>query len=650
MDIKFTTALLITLFSVMFASNCVKGTTEPIVCSNSSDFATIVNCPAFVDKTLLIKTLFETTGAVLITAPRGFGKSTNMDMIKRFCEIDFDDKGAPKDVETTANYKLFKNNNLNISEDERILKEHFGKYPVMFIDYSPLREIDSFDDQLRSFRKIIGEAFSQCRYLLESDKLGRSDKAYIKEFVDPESNKMLDSNDIKFGLNRLSFYLYVHFHKKVVVLIDEYDAYIDSLMFKNNIDVEKMIVFFEQINHYLLASNDYIYLAMMAATIRVNTTGNPSLTGCINNVIHYRWLHDHPFSMYYGIMESEVDELLTKFFQNDEDRAKSKGIAKVYYNGYTLLGQDTSVYSWSLVRYLQNEKEAITSQQCGPDYWKRFMHVFSLPAVTVTLQSLLIGGERILDISEGRLAAHDIISLKDVFTSDTVTIRQMDLLYYFIFEQGHLSLCPGSYNHRMGMGTVKLANAEATLIFARMLKEIYVTQIDIPQERIDSVRDTVNSFSERALNDASFRDFSQSLNDLLKQSNFKARNKNDFPCLLFVLLKTEFPFVRNDVRNFKLDGRPGSDPATISLTNDRDVFIVIETDTVQTEDNASREKAAINAHKKLVGKNYINCLDRKSQSKVVYLGISCDTNRTVRVAYSYLYDEVGDLNYTRVIS
>lgn len=84
---------------------------------------------------------------------------------------------------------------------------------------------------------------------------------------------------------------------------------------------------------------------MLAAAIRVNATGNPAPIGRLNNVIHYRWLHHHQFSIYYGITESEVDELLTKFVQNDEDRAKSKSIAKAYYNGYTLLGQNTSIYS-----------------------------------------------------------------------------------------------------------------------------------------------------------------------------------------------------------------------------------------------------------------------------------------------------------------
>lgn len=71
------------------------------------------------------------------------------------------------------------------------------------------------------------------------------------------------------------------------------------------------------------------------------------------------------------------------------------------------------------------------------------MNVFGLPDMTVRLQSLLIGGERILDTS-GHLEARDIVSLKEVLTSDTVTSRQMELIYYFIFEHGHLSLCPGT--------------------------------------------------------------------------------------------------------------------------------------------------------------------------------------------------------------
>ncbi|KAK0071092.1 hypothetical protein PV326_001703, partial [Microctonus aethiopoides] len=52
------------------------------------------NKPFYVDKTLLIKKLFEIPH-VLITTPSGFGKTLNMDMVRKFVEIELDKDGKP---------------------------------------------------------------------------------------------------------------------------------------------------------------------------------------------------------------------------------------------------------------------------------------------------------------------------------------------------------------------------------------------------------------------------------------------------------------------------------------------------------------------------------------------------------------------------
>jgi hypothetical protein len=50
---------------------------------------------AFVDKTVLIRAIFEDTNAVLITAPSHFGKSTDLNMLKHFLEIQVKKNGEP---------------------------------------------------------------------------------------------------------------------------------------------------------------------------------------------------------------------------------------------------------------------------------------------------------------------------------------------------------------------------------------------------------------------------------------------------------------------------------------------------------------------------------------------------------------------------
>ena len=63
----------------------------------------------FIDKTLLIKEFIESSAEVLlITYPRRWGKSVNMDMLKTFFEIEVDQDGNKcLDKTKTENYKLF---------------------------------------------------------------------------------------------------------------------------------------------------------------------------------------------------------------------------------------------------------------------------------------------------------------------------------------------------------------------------------------------------------------------------------------------------------------------------------------------------------------------------------------------------------------
>lgn len=63
----------------------------------------------FIDKTLLIKDFLQSPAQVLlITCPRRWGKSINMDMIKTFLEIEVNECGEKyKDKKSTINYQLF---------------------------------------------------------------------------------------------------------------------------------------------------------------------------------------------------------------------------------------------------------------------------------------------------------------------------------------------------------------------------------------------------------------------------------------------------------------------------------------------------------------------------------------------------------------
>nr|XP_014279570.1 uncharacterized protein LOC106682939 [Halyomorpha halys] len=223
----------------------------------SCDFSKIVATSGFVDKSLLIKALFENTCKVLITAPRRFGKSTNLDMVKRFLEIEVDSSGRPIDVAQTDNYKLFFENKLKIFEHEQFCKVHLGRHPVMMIDYKPLAKSVDFDSMLTEFKTIVRKAFEHHRYLLEVNNLwsGNLKLDKFKSYIEPTE------------------VLHKYFGKPVFLLIDEYDAYFESFIFKDNPDDTRIINFIQSTTADLLKSSNHIDHALLTGVFRISSEG-----------------------------------------------------------------------------------------------------------------------------------------------------------------------------------------------------------------------------------------------------------------------------------------------------------------------------------------------------------------------------------------
>ena len=88
--------------------------------TSSSTFERLTNLDVFVDKSLFIRNIIDDSSeAILITRPRRWGKTLNMDMLKTFLEIEVDRKGVKLTEDyDLANPKLFKN--LSIIKGEYI--------------------------------------------------------------------------------------------------------------------------------------------------------------------------------------------------------------------------------------------------------------------------------------------------------------------------------------------------------------------------------------------------------------------------------------------------------------------------------------------------------------------------------------------------
>ena len=135
----------------------------------------------FIDKSLLIKDFIDNSAKVLlITCPRRWGKSINMNMIKTFFEIEVDQYGKRlHDKREARSYKLFqgqviKNNKkseqldqpLNIAHENEFIEEYQGEHPVILIDFKNVKG-KNYHEIVKKLKLAIYDNFMRNKYLID---------------------------------------------------------------------------------------------------------------------------------------------------------------------------------------------------------------------------------------------------------------------------------------------------------------------------------------------------------------------------------------------------------------------------------------------------------------------------------------------------
>lgn len=162
------------------------------------------NC-FYVDKTYFIREWWESQDDVtLITRPRRFGKTLNMNMLERFFSVKYQDQG-----------QVFEG--LSIWEEERYRRLQ-GTYPVIFFSFADVKETTFAGARIRIFQ-ILEELYGQYAFLPDSGCLSEKEKD-VFERVSVDMSDQEASNSIK----ALSLYLSRYYQKQVIILLDEYDT------------------------------------------------------------------------------------------------------------------------------------------------------------------------------------------------------------------------------------------------------------------------------------------------------------------------------------------------------------------------------------------------------------------------------------------
>ena len=272
----------------------------------------------YVDKSMLIEDVLKSK-VTLYARPRRFGKTLNMSMLYYFFSID----------EKENNY-LF--NGLKVCSNKEIMK-HLNQYPVITITLKDLR-FNNMDDQVEFYASIISDIVSDHVYLYECKDLREKDLKLLKQYEDMESST---PHLIK-ALYNLTKWFYLYYHKKTIIIIDEYDVPIN---YSRNKYYEEMCSFISGIFSTAFKTNQYLERGIITGCLRI--AKESIFTGLNNPKVNT--LLDYEASDCFGFTQEELEVFLRYYHLEDK-----KEIIKDWYDGY-LFG-NTKIYNpWSVLYY-----------------------------------------------------------------------------------------------------------------------------------------------------------------------------------------------------------------------------------------------------------------------------------------------------------
>ena len=280
----------------------------------------------YIDKTDFIRQWWENADDItLITRPRRFGKTLNMNMLNCFFSRQYENRGD-----------LFKG--LSIWTDQKYQKLQ-GSYPVIFISFADVKQ-NNYKDAIQKIKNIIVDVYRQHRYLNKEDCFTENEKQQMMEITEK-----MDDVTAQDALKNLSSYLNLLYGKKVLIFLDEYDTPMQEAYINGYWD--EFTGFMRGLFNATFKTNPYLERAIMTGITRAS---KESVFSDLNNLTVITTTSDQ-YADCFGFTEEEVFKTLDQFGMSDK-----KQIVKQWYDGFSF-GPFKDIYNpWSITNYLKEKK------------------------------------------------------------------------------------------------------------------------------------------------------------------------------------------------------------------------------------------------------------------------------------------------------
>ncbi len=431
----------------------------------NDDFSDLIKSNSYyVDKTNAIEELLKNNKkVVLYTRPRRFGKSLFISMLEHFFDID----------ESCSNKDLFKG--LYISKSPYF--SEFGSFPVISLTFKNLKQ-NTYDEVYEQFVMLIEKLYTEKSYVLEV--LDEDEKNKFKRIKSGQA-KYSEYQD---SLFQLSIWLERYHQKKVVILIDEYDAPIQSGYLNGFYD--KVINLIRSVFSACLKTNKSLKMGVLTGVLRVS---KESIFSDLNNLKVYDMMSLHYLESF-GFTEKETKELLEYYGLELTSDVKN------FYDGYSMNG--VSIYNpWSILNYA--DEKILNS------YWIN-------TSGNDLIIKLLSETSKEVKIDIEKLATGESIS----FTyNDKLTYLDLDKkqsknnILNLMYASGYLTI-DQVIDEAFRKYSVKIPNEEVKIFILKIISYAYAN---------DVIDEYVSNFGEALKNDNK-EEMEKSLNKMLESMSY----------------------------------------------------------------------------------------------------------------------------------
>ena len=380
----------------------------------------------YVDKTGFIKEWWESGDDVtLITRPRRFGKTLNMDMLKCFFSNQY-----------TGRADLFEG--LSIWKEEKY-RELQGQYPVIFVSFADVKERD-YESAVRKIKHILVDLYLQYEFLKKN--FSESEQMRYRQI-----SYNMDNVAAQDALKSLAALLSSYYGKKAIILLDEYDtpmqeAYIHGYW-------EEFTGFMRSLFNATFKTNPYLERAVMTGITRVS---KESLFSDLNNLRVVTTTSD-AYRTCFGFTEKEVFTALDSYGKSGE-----KENVKKWYDGF-VFGSEKDIYNpWSITEFLKEGRYQTYWVATSSNGMVSKLIQTASSEVKTKMEELLQGGEIVENFDE------------------QIVFNQLDVnesaIWSLLMASGYLKAVEVEYRgeEMEPWYHLKITNKETQIMFARLFR------------------------------------------------------------------------------------------------------------------------------------------------------------------------------------